>query len=131
LEGLVAIVEDNEAVRDALETILGLEGYGVVAYLSGDDFINAVRERQPDCVLLDLFMPDGSGADVLEALDTTSTRVIIISAEDEAPKALAAINAGACDFIKKPFDADTVLERVRAALTNGRQGSRRQMSHQS
>jgi DNA-binding response OmpR family regulator len=118
--GLLVAVVDDEAVRDALATILGLEGHRTLAYPSGEDFINSTNERQPDCVLLDLFMPDGSGADVLEALDTTSTPVIVISAADEAPEALAAINAGAWDFIKKPFDADTVLERMRVVLSRAR-----------
>src|SRR5215217_5791931 len=67
VKALVAIVEDNEAVRDALATILVLEGYSVRTYASGEAFMRAARnKRQPDCVLLDLFMPDGSGADVLE-----------------------------------------------------------------
>jgi len=131
LEALVAVVEDNEAVRDALATILGLEGYRVLAYSSGGEFISSVGERQPDCVLLDLFMPEGSGADVLAALDTTSTPVIVISAEVETPEALAAINGGAWDVIKKPFDADTVLARVRIALTDGRQDSSHRSCHQS
>ena len=131
MEALVAVVEDNEAVRDALATILGLEGYRVLAYPSGGEFISSVRERQPDCVLLDLFMPEGSGAEVLQVLDTTSTPVIVISAEDETPEALAAINAGAWDFIKKPFDADTVLARVRVALTNWPQDPPNQFCHRS
>lgn len=115
------MVEDNEAVRDALATILGLEGYRVLAYSSGENFIDSARERQPDCVLLD--MPDGCGADVLQALDTTSTPVIVISAQDETPEALGAINAGAYDFIKKPFDADAVLKRVRVALMDSQKGA--------
>jgi two-component system response regulator FixJ len=131
VETLVAVVDDNEAVRDALETILQLEGYHVRTYASGEDFINSTKERQPDCVVLDLFMPEGSGADVLQALDMASTPVIVISAEDETREALAAINAGACDFIKKPFDADTVLARVRVALTNWRQDPPHQFCHQS
>jgi len=127
---LVAVVDDNDAVRDALETILRLEGYHVRTYASGEDFINSTNERQPDCVLLDLFMPEGSGADVIRALDTTSAPVIVISAEDEMPEVLGA-NGGVWDFIKKPFDADTVLARVRVALTDGRQDSSHRTCHQS
>ena len=123
MKALVAIVEDNEAVCDALATILVLEGYSVRTYASGEAFMRAARnKRQPDCVLLDLFMPDGSGVEVLEVLDTASAPVIVISAEENGPQALAAINAGTCDFIKKPFDADLLLKRVRAALTKGPPG---------
>jgi two-component system, LuxR family, response regulator FixJ len=126
VKALVAIVEDNVAVRDALATILVLEGYSVRTYASGEVFMRSARnKRQPDCVLLDLFMPDGSGADVLEVLDTASTPVIVISAEENGQQALAAIKAGACDFIKKPFDADMVLERVQFALALCSAGARR------
>ena len=86
----------------------------------------AGQTRQPDCVLLDLVMADGSGADVLEVLDTAATPVIVISAAEWSPEALSAINAGLCDFLKKPFDADTVLERVNTALRKGPPPGRRQ-----
>jgi len=64
--------------------------------------------RQLDCVLLDLLMPDGSGADVLAVFDTATTPVIVISGADDCLEALAAIHASGCAFIKKPFDAETV-----------------------
>ena len=108
-------------------------GYDVRTYASGAAFIRAARrKRQPDCVLLDLFMPDGSGADVLEILDPSTKPVIVISAEEVSREALAAINAGACDFIRKPFDADIVLERVRFALLSwsaGAEGQRQLPVH--
>src|SRR3954452_15111193 len=128
VKALVAIVEDDEAVCDALATLLVLESYSVRTYASGEAFMRAASNKwQPDCLLLDLLMPDCSGADVLEVLDTASTPVIVISAEENCPEALAAINAGACDFLKKPFDADAVLERVRFALTKCPMGAGQQM----
>jgi FixJ family two-component response regulator len=110
----IAVVEDNEAVSDALATILVLEGYTVRTYACGDEFLKA--GASPDCILLDLCMPFGSGQEVLEAVDTKMTPVIVISGDEEGSATLAALNAGALDFIKKPFDADTVVDKVRAVL---------------
>jgi len=119
VKALVAVVDDDEAVRDALGTILVLEGYSVRSYASGGAFMRAAgQRRQADCIVLDLHLADGSGADVLEALDTAATPVLVISAAEWSPEAPAAIYTGLCEFLKKPFDADTILERVKAALRN-------------
>jgi DNA-binding response OmpR family regulator len=124
----IAIVEDNEAVSDALATILVLEGYTVRTYACGHEFLNA--GASPDCILLDLCMPFGSGQEVLEAVDTKLTPIIVISADEGSLATLAALNDGALDFIKKPFDADAVVDKVRAVLRL-HQGSPLKMSQKN
>ena len=114
----VAVVDDDPAVRDSLATIFELEGFQVRTYGSGDEFLATGRRTKPDCLLLDVHMPMRSGLDVLEAIGGASypSPVIMISGQADIPMAVAAIKAGAHDFIEKPFDADAVTSMVKEAV---------------
>ncbi|MEO1199526.1 MAG: response regulator [Pseudomonadota bacterium] len=114
----VFIVDDDPAVRDALGVVFSLEGFSVRGFENGTDFLSAARREQPDCVLLDVHMPGKSGLDILKELDAEHypAPVFIISGQGDIPMAVAAIKSGALDFIEKPFDAETVVERVQEAL---------------
>ena len=117
-DSLIYIVDDDPAVRDALSVIFDLEGFTVSSYDSGDAFIDAARRQAPACVILDVHMPGRSGLEILKALnaDHYPAPIFIISGQGDIPMAVNAIKFGAFDFIEKPFDADTVVQRVREAL---------------
>lgn len=116
--GSVFIVDDDPSVRDALTVVFDMEGFSARAFANGDDFLEAVRTETPDCVLLDVHMPGRSGLDVLKAMDlsTFAAPVFVISGQGDIPMAVSAIKLGAVDFIEKPFDAETVVTRVRQAM---------------
>jgi FixJ family two-component response regulator len=119
----LAVVDDDPAVLDALKTIFEAEGFLVVAYPSGEAFLAAEDQSRPDCLLLDSQMPARSGTDVLTTLARRGYQypVIIISGHGTIPIAVAAIRAGAHDFVTKPFEADVILDRIRGAVRAFRQ----------
>lgn len=114
----IYIVDDDAAVRDALQVVFDLEGFQVTGYDNGDAFLDVARRQPPACVILDVHMPGRSGLEILKALNAEhyAAPVFIISGQGDIPMAVAAIKHGAFDFIEKPFDADTVVQRVREAL---------------
>ena len=114
----IIIVDDDPAVRDALSVVLTLEGYHVTGYGDGQSLLNAARNRVPSCILLDVHMPGRSGLDILKELNAQDydAPIFIISGQGDIPMAVDAIKNGALDFIEKPFDADTVVSRVREAI---------------
>jgi FixJ family two-component response regulator len=114
----IHIVDDDAAVRDALSVVLTLEGYHVSGFADGHAFLAAVRTQQPACIILDVHMPGRSGLDILKELSAKNhpSPVFIISGQGDIPMAVEAIKNGAFDFIEKPFDAETVVTRVREAI---------------
>ena len=115
----IYIVDDDPAVRDALSVVFELEGFDVSAFESADSFLDAIRSGEPACVLVDVHMPGRSGIDLLKALNAEHypAPIFIISGQADIPMAVGAIKLGAYDFIEKPFDAETVVGRVRSALS--------------
>lgn len=115
----IFIVDDDAAVRDALGVVFMLEGYTVRSFEDGGEFISAVRDVLPACVVLDVHMPGRSGLDILRDLnaDHYQAPIFIISGQGDIPMAVQAIKSGAFDFIEKPFDAETVVERVKEAIS--------------
>jgi FixJ family two-component response regulator len=116
--GEIFIVDDDPAVRDALSVVFSLEGYHVSGYADGNSFLSAARARPPACIILDVHMPGRSGLDILKELNAQNygAPIFIISGQGDIPMAVEAIKSGALDFIEKPFDADTVVARVRDAI---------------
>lgn len=116
--GEIHIIDDDPAVRDALSVVLTLEGYHVTTFADGHSFLAAVRSRAPACIILDVHMPGRSGLDILKELNAKNypAPVFIISGQGDIPMAVEAIKHGAFDFIEKPFDAETVVNRVREAI---------------
>ncbi len=115
--GEIFIVDDDQAVRDALSVVFTLEGYHVTSFGEGVAFLGAAQSTTPTCVLLDVHMPGLSGLDVLKKLNAQhyGAPIFIISGQADIPMAVDAIKHGALDFIEKPFDAETVVARVREA----------------
>lgn len=119
----VYVVDDDAAVRDALSVMLALEGFQVFGFADGDSFLAAVRQHQPDCIILDVHMPGRSGLDILKELHQRQSAVplFIISGQGDIPMAVDAIKNGALDFIEKPFHAETLVARIRDAIAASRQ----------
>lgn len=117
----IFVVDDDPAIRDALGVVLGIEGFTVTGFSEGSSFVSAARGRTPACVILDVHMPGRSGLDILKELNAQhyEAPIFIISGQGDIPMAVDAIKHGALDFIEKPFDADTVVGRIREAIAAG------------
>jgi two-component system response regulator FixJ len=115
---IIFIVDDDEAVRDSLQTLLDVEGYRTEVFDSGLAFLEAYGAERAGCLLADVRMPDMSGLDLQEILRERSSRlpVIIITGHGDVPMAVRAMKAGAVDFIEKPFSETTILDGVKRAL---------------
>lgn len=115
----VYIVDDDPAVRDALSVLFNMEGYVVETFSDGDTFVQSASKSVPACVMLDVHMPGRSGIEILKALNAEHypAPIFIISGQGDIPMAVEAIRNGAFDFIEKPFSAETVLERVKEAVS--------------
>ena len=116
--GDIYVVDDDAAVRDALSLVLSLEGFHVSSFAEGNSFLAAVHRHEPDCIILDVHMPGRSGIDILKELHAEHCAIplFIISGQGDIPMAVDAIRNGALDFIEKPFDAVTLVGRVREAI---------------
>ena len=116
--GEIFVVDDEPAVLDALSVVLRLEGFQVRGFAESAAFLAAARASTPACILLDVQMPGRSGLDVLKELNAEHypAPIFIMSGQGDIPMAVEAIRSGALDFIEKPFDADTVVTRVREAI---------------
>jgi two-component system KDP operon response regulator KdpE len=113
----VLLVEDDRPLRDALAATLAGDGFDVRDAASGEEAQARLQAEPPDLVLLDLMLPGIDGMDVLRRLRTTSdVPVIVLTVRDTKQDKLAALDAGADDYVTKPFDSDELLARVRAAL---------------
>jgi two-component system KDP operon response regulator KdpE len=114
---LVLVVDDEPHILRALQTGLRGAGYDVAAAATADEALAAAAMRPPDAVILDLVLPDGSGIDVARELRSWSAAPILVLSVvgDEAEK-VAALDAGADDYVEKPFGIDELLARLRALL---------------
>jgi two-component system, LuxR family, response regulator FixJ len=112
------IIDDDEAVRDAVSLLLEARGLAVQIFASGNDFLGAASALAPGCVVTDLRMP---GIDGLELLRRVRERypafpVVVMTAHGEIPLAVQALKEGAIDFIEKPFPAEALLNAVLPAM---------------
>lgn len=113
----ILLVEDDDAIRSGLSRALAAEGVAVIAVATGVEALRSVQADQPDLVLLDLGLPDLDGSDVLAVLRASSqVPVIIATARDDEREVVRLLDAGADDYLIKPFSAGQVLARVRAVL---------------
>ena len=117
-EFIVAVIDDDDAVRDSLGALLEAAGYGVDTYPSGRAFLSALPETRPACALVDVRMPEMDGLELQRRLAEAapSLPVIIITGHGDIAMAVKAIKAGAVDFVEKPFPDSTILDRIAQAL---------------
>lgn len=113
----VLVVDDEPQIRRALATNLKARGYDVDLAPTGEDALRLAAERRPDVVVLDLGLPGIDGLEVITGLrGWTEVPIIVLSVRDAEPAKVAALDAGADDFVTKPFGMDELLARLRAAV---------------
>jgi two-component system KDP operon response regulator KdpE len=125
---LILLIEDEPQMRRFLRITLQSNGYRLVETDTGGDGLLQAASRNPDVVLLDLGLPDLDGIEVTTRLrEWTQTPIIIISAREQEQDKVRALDAGADDYLTKPFNASELLARIRVALRHAlRQRSGRQ-----
>ncbi|NND74584.1 MAG: response regulator transcription factor [Ilumatobacter sp.] len=114
----VLVAEDDRAVRESLVRALDLEGYRVEAVTNGAEALDAVRAAPPDVLLLDVSMPLVDGLTVCRVLRSEKNRlpVLMLTARTETSDRVAGLDAGADDYLAKPYELDELLARLRALL---------------
>lgn len=114
----ILIVEDEEKLARFVELELGYEGYRVSVSHDGMDGLTRAREDNPDLILLDWMLPGLTGLEICRRLRTTGSKVpiILLTAKDEVSDRVAGLDAGADDYVVKPFSVEELLARVRAHL---------------
>ena len=113
----VLVVDDEPQILRALQTSLRGAGYEVDTATTGEQALAAAAIRPPDAVILDLMLPDARGTDVCRELRAwSSVPVIVLSVVDGESEKVAALDAGADDYVTKPFGVEELLARLRAAL---------------
>jgi two-component system response regulator QseB len=112
----ILVVEDDPVLFDGLSVGLGLAGFTVDAVATCEEAFAALATHSYDAVVLDLMLPDGSGLDILASLRRRkdATPVLLLTARDQVPDRIAGLDAGADDYVGKPFDLDELAARVRA-----------------
>ncbi len=115
---LVLVVDDDDAIREALERALRLEGFAVDTAPGGRAALESVARRAPAAVVLDVTMPDLNGRTVCARLraDGIRTPILILSARDEVEDRIAGLQAGADDYLVKPFAVEELIARLWALL---------------
>lgn len=113
----ILVIEDDTQIADLLRRGLIYEGYAVEVAADGETGLNAARDRPPDMVLLDLMLPGIDGLTVCRRLRAASdVPILILTAKEAVPDRVAGLDAGADDYLVKPFSFDELLARIRALL---------------
>ena len=117
-EPVVFVVDDDDAVRDSLQMLLESDGLSVEAFASGAEFLEADLSRRDGCLVLDVRLGDMNGLDLQKKLAALriALPIILITGHGDIPMAVAAMKAGATDFIEKPFTDSVLLDSIRRAL---------------
>jgi FixJ family two-component response regulator len=115
---LIAIVDDDELMRDALKGLLKEAGFSVRAFESAEEFLDSGEQHRTACLIADIRMPGMSGLDMQARLNDDDIRIpiIFITAHGDEHLRMQAMRSGAVEFLAKPFDDEALLESVRAAL---------------
>jgi two-component system KDP operon response regulator KdpE len=113
----ILVVDDEPQILRAVGTSLRSAGYDVDTAVDAESALTRAATRPPDAIILDLALPDRTGTDVCRELRRWSTvPIVVLSAIDDEEEKVAALDAGADDYVTKPFGVDELLARVRAAL---------------
>jgi FixJ family two-component response regulator len=115
---LVAIVDDDESVRSALQGLMKAVGLPARAFASAEEFLSSGQQHNTACLITDIRMPGMSGLDLQARLNSEHRRIpiIFITAHGDSNMRMQALRAGAVEFLAKPFNDDVLLDHVRAAL---------------
>lgn len=116
----ILVVEDDQAIRDALRRSLADRGHAVIVSPTGLGGLETLLAEEPEVVLLDLGLPDVSGLRLIPMIRAASSvPILVITAQDDDPTMIAALDAGADDYVVKPFGSAQVEARIRAVLRRG------------
>ena len=117
---LVAIVDDDDLMRGALQGLLKAVGLPARAFASAEEFLSSGQYRETACLIADIRMPGMSGLELQARLNAEHCRIptIFITAHGDAKMRMQALRAGAVEFMAKPFDDEALLGSVRAALAS-------------
>ena len=115
---MVAVIDDEESYRAAVQRLLKSAGFSVDAFDSAEAFLNSGQQYQTGCLIADIRMPGLSGLDLQAKLNSEHCPIptIFITAHGDEKMRLQAMRGGAVKFLTKPFDGETLLEAVRVAL---------------
>jgi len=118
---LIAIVDDDDLMRNALQGLLKAVGLPARAFASAEEFLQSGQQHHTACLIADIRMPGMSGLELQVKLNAERCRIptIFITAHGDTKMRLQAMRAGAVEFLAKPFDDEVLLQNVRAALENG------------
>ncbi len=118
----ILIVDDEQAIRRFLRTSLGVHGYEVYEASTGEDAIRQVVNVRPDLIILDLGLPGMNGIEVTKRIrEWAQTPIIILSVQNQESDKIAALDAGADDYLTKPFGMGELTARLRVAMRHARQ----------
>ena len=116
-DAVVVVIEDEPQIRKFLRATLEGQGYRLFEATTGADGVIEVGSRQPDVVIIDLGLPDMDGLDVIRRVrEWTDVPIIVLSARGQERDKVTALDAGADDYVSKPFGAGELLARIRVAL---------------
>jgi two-component system, OmpR family, KDP operon response regulator KdpE len=121
-EGTVLIVDDERSIRVSLRTILSNIGFDIIEAARGEEALSLARTAQLDAVLLDISMPGMGGVEVCRLLRELSTRlpIVMLTVQDSEDHKVEALDAGADDYITKPFQLRELIARLKAAVRRNR-----------
>ena len=116
--GRILLADDDRAIRESLSRALGLQGYEVVQAPDGAAALSMVEQERPDAAILDVMMPNVDGLTVCRVLRAERNRlpILMLTARTETADRVAGLDAGADDYLAKPFELDELFARVRALL---------------
>jgi len=119
---LIAVVDDEEPIRKAMDRLLRSASLDVVTFASGAAFLESLEAQEPDCVVLDLHMPCLSGFDVQAQLTTSAPRlpIVVITGHDSPGARERVIEAGAAGYLRKPVDGQALLDTIASAIAGGK-----------
>jgi FixJ family two-component response regulator len=114
----VAIVDDDDEMRDALQGLLKAVGFSSRAFESAEEFLGSGHQRETGCLIADIRMPGMSGLELQAKLNAEHCKIptIFITAHGDEEMRFQALRAGAVEFLPKPFDDEVLVESVRVAL---------------
>ena len=114
----VLVVDDDPAIRSSLELALDLEGYQVAVAADGAEALTTMRDDRPDVLVLDLMMPGVDGLTVCRVLRAEKDRmpILMLTARTDTSDRVEGLDAGADDYLPKPFDLEELLARLRALV---------------
>jgi FixJ family two-component response regulator len=123
--GLIAVVDDDEAIREATESFIRSVGFRVVVFPSAEDFLRSSHLQDTACLIVDVRMPGMSGLELQRQLATAhyAIPIIFITAHDDADTRARALRAGAVAFLDKPFSDEVLLRAVQAAVQSSGGGA--------